>query len=119
MVNGLQVFYALFFLLTIYILKKMYKTNNIIATQNSEGLQVDKVVKTDDFEILSISLGKGMNFPEHISPTNAQLVVLEGDIQLYINGESYHLTTQQLFDFPKEVPHSVSANESSKFLIIR
>ncbi|EAR02374.1 cupin domain-containing protein [Maribacter sp. HTCC2170] len=97
----------------------MYETNNKIAVQKHEGLQVEKVVKNDVFEILSISLEKGANFPEHTSPTNAQLVVLDGDIQFNINGKSFQLTSEQLFDFPKEVPHSVKANENSKFLIIR
>jgi len=97
----------------------MYEINNKIAAQKIEGLQVEKVVKTDAFEILSISLEKGANFPEHTSPTNAQLVVVEGDIQFSINGESFQLTSQQIFDFPKEVPHSVTSNENSKFLIIR
>lgn len=97
----------------------MYITSDKIVTQKPEGLKVDKVVKTDAFEIISISLEKGKDFPEHTSPTNAQLIVLEGDIEFHINGESYQLTTQQLFDFPKEVSHSVTANKNSKFLIIR
>jgi len=68
---------------------------------------------------LSISLEKDATFPEHTSPTNAQLIVIEGDIVFHINGEPFHLKKYQQFGFPKEVSHWVKANENSKFLIIR
>ncbi|WP_373517740.1 cupin domain-containing protein [Pricia sp.] len=97
----------------------MYTINNTIASQPFEKLKVDKLVKTDFFEILSISLEKGAVFPEHTSPSDAQLIVLVGDIVFHIDGESYPLKTQQHFNFPKEEKHWVKANENSKFLIIR
>lgn len=97
----------------------MYQINNTIKSQNYSGLQISKVIKTEILEILSISLEKEAIFPEHTSPTNAQLVVIEGDISFHINNEVHHLTTQQHFNFPKQVQHSVVANANSKFLIIR
>ncbi|MBT8313980.1 MAG: cupin domain-containing protein [Maribacter sp.] len=97
----------------------MYTTSNQIAEQKFDKLQVQKVVKTETLEILSISLEKGATFPEHTSPADAQLIVLEGDIVFHINDTSYQLKSQQNFNFPKATPHSVMANENSKFLIIR
>lgn len=97
----------------------MYTINNTIKSQTFNKLQVEKLAKTDVFEILSISLEKDAVFPKHTSPTNAQLIVLEGDIIFHIHGEPYHLKGQQNFSFPKETEHWVSANENSKFLIIR
>lgn len=97
----------------------MYKISNTIASQPFEKLSVEKIVKTDVFEILSISLAKGATFPEHTSPTDAQLVVLMGSIVFHINGESFRLKAHQHFNFPKGKEHWVKANENSKFLIIR
>ena len=97
----------------------MYTINNTIASQPFDKLNVEKLVKTDVLEILGISLEKDAVFPEHTSPTDAHLVVLEGHIIFHINGEPFHLKEQQHFNFPKEVPHWVKANENSKFLIIR
>jgi quercetin dioxygenase-like cupin family protein len=97
----------------------MYKTSNQIAEQKFDKLQVQKLVKTEALEILSISLEKGAMFPEHTSPADAQLIVLEGDIVFHINENSYQLKSQENFNFPKAMPHSVKANENSKFLIIR
>lgn len=97
----------------------MYTIDSTIAAQPFDQLTVNKLVKTDVLEILSISLEKGAVFPEHTSPTDAQLVVLEGDIFFHINEETFHLKEQQHFSFPKETTHWVKANENSKFLIIR
>jgi len=97
----------------------MYTINNTIKSQTFNKLQVQKLAKTDAFEILSISLEKDAVFPTHTSPTNAQLIVLEGDIFFHIHGEPYHLKAQENFSFPKETEHWVSANENSKFIIIR
>jgi quercetin dioxygenase-like cupin family protein len=97
----------------------MYQINKQIADQKFDKLQLQKLVKTDVFEILSISLEKGATFPEHTSPTDAQLIVLEGDITFHINGKSYGLFTHQNFNFPKAKAHTVFANKNSKFLIVR
>ena len=97
----------------------MYTVNSSIKETKFNGLQISKLVKTEALEILSICLEKGALFPEHSSPLDAQLIVLEGNISFYINNTVYKLTEQQHFSFPKNVKHWVTANENSKFLIIR
>ncbi len=97
----------------------MYTIQNTIKSQEFNKLQVQKLATTKAFEILSISLEKDAVFPTHTSPTDAQLIMLEGDIIFHIHGEPYHIKAQQNFSFPKETEHWVSANENSKFLIIR
>lgn len=97
----------------------MYTVRNTIAVQPVDKLQVQKIAQNETFEILSISLEKDAVFPEHTSPTDAQLVVLEGDIFFHVKGETFHLKKQQHFSFAKEEKHWVKANENSKFLIVR
>lgn len=97
----------------------MYKINNHIVNEKFEGLKVHRLSSTDAFEILSISLEKGVIFPEHSSPSEAHLLVLEGDIDFHIDQKKYRLTKNQFFNFPKEEPHWVESNMDSKFLIIR
>lgn len=97
----------------------MYTVNNTIASQSFDKLQVQKLVKSDVFEILTISLEAKSIFPEHTSPTDAHLIVLQGDILFHINEKVFRIKTQEHFSFPKEVSHWVEANENSKFLIIR
>ena len=97
----------------------MYEVNNAIALQAFEGLKVLKIASSSQVEIISISLEKDAIFPEHTSPSDANLIVLEGEIIFYINGKEYLLFGQHHFQFEKETPHWVKANENSKFLIIR
>ena len=73
----------------------MYEISNQIENQTYENLQVQILVKTPKYDILSISLEKDAVFPEHSSPTDAQLIVLEGAIVFHIDGEPYQLTKHQ------------------------
>jgi quercetin dioxygenase-like cupin family protein len=97
----------------------MYRVSDTIKTQQYDQLQIQKLIKNNRLEILSISLEKDALFPEHTSPTDAVLVVLEGNIDFHINGENFCLKAQQHFSFPKETAHWVKANENAKFLVIR
>tara|TARA_R110000868_G_scaffold371419_1_gene634983 strand:- start:603 stop:896 length:294 start_codon:yes stop_codon:yes gene_type:complete len=97
----------------------MYTINKTIKDQPFDKLQVMKIAKTDKLELLSISLEKDAIFPTHTSPTDAELVVLEGTIIFHINNTQYKLSKQDHFSFPKLVEHWVKAEENSKFLIIR
>ncbi len=96
----------------------MYKINNTI---NNKGFNKFQVSKLNDgpAETLLIILEKGATFPEHTAPRDAQIIVLECEIDFQINSEVYTIKTHQDFKFPKDVPHWVKAVENSKFLIIR
>lgn len=98
---------------------KMYEISNQITDQKYDGLQVQILVETAQFDILSISLEEDAIFPNHSSPSDAQLIVLEGEIIFHIDGEAYHLIKHQSFSFPKQTEHWVKATSDSKFLIIR
>ncbi|MFS4456037.1 cupin domain-containing protein [Maribacter sp. 2304DJ31-5] len=97
----------------------MYEINDQINTQEYDQLKIHKFKKIGAIEVLSISLEKDAIFPEHTSPTDAQLILLEGAIDFHINGETFHLKKQQHFSFPQEEEHWVEAIENSRFLIIR
>lgn len=97
----------------------MIDIDNTIAQQPFDGLQVEQLVKNPALEILSISLAKNAVFPNHTSPKDAHLIVLEGSINFHIENQIVNLTAQQHFGFSKEVEHWVTAKEDTKFLIIR
>ena len=97
----------------------MYVIGKQIKNQPFEGIKVLKILKNSDLEILSITLEKGAVLPEHISPKNATLIVLEGALEFHITGETYSLEQLEDFSFPKDTPHWVEASENSRFLIVR
>lgn len=83
------------------------------------GLDVLKLVHTDAVEILRITLEAGALFPEHLSPTDAILLVLDGDIQFHIASDTHRIRTMQYLQFGAGLPHHVKAATDSRFLIIR
>jgi quercetin dioxygenase-like cupin family protein len=97
----------------------MYTINDAINLSPFDGLKAGKILDINAKEILCISLEKDAVFPKHTSPTDAHLLVLEGEISFFINDASYTLKPHQVFNFPKEKEHWVEAVENSKFLIIR
>lgn len=97
----------------------MYEIGQQIKTQLIEGLQVRKPLKNEALEVLSITLEKGSVLPDHTSPRDATLIVLEGTLDFFINGKTFPLEHYEDFSFPKEEVHRVTAREDSRFLIIR
>jgi|SRR5680860_89358 len=97
----------------------MYSIEKDIEQQPFNDLKVQKITTGEHLDILSISLEKGAVFPEHTSPRDAYLIMLEGEIQFHIKNEVYIISKHQHLNFNKEEPHWVEALENSKFLIIR
>lgn len=97
----------------------MHNVGRQIRSQTIKGLQIQKLERNEGPEILSITLEKGTVFPEHTSPKDAFLIVLQGAVEFLIDGKSYTLNKFEDMAFPKEVAHRVHALEDSRFLIIR
>ena len=97
----------------------MYLVKTDIETQEFNGLKIQKITTDPSLDILSITLEKNNTFPEHTSPRNATLIVLEGEITFHINEKEYVITKHNHFQFEKEVKHWVKAIKNSKFLIIK
>ncbi|WP_051119716.1 cupin domain-containing protein [Gillisia sp. CAL575] len=97
----------------------MYTIEKDIEQQAFNKLKVQKINTSENLDILSISLEKGAVFPEHTSPREAYLIMLEGKIKFHIKNEVYNISQHQHLNFEKEVPHWIEASENSKFLIVR
>ena len=97
----------------------MFSTDKRIEETTFKGLSVQKIFISQTAETLLISLEKDHDFPEHTSPRDALLVMMEGKIIFRIKGTDYSLDCRDSFTFPANEPHMVHAEENSKFLIIR
>ena len=97
----------------------MYTTNNTLLEQDFKKLQVKQLVRTQTYEILSISLEADHILPEHVSPRDAHLLLLEGEIYFGIDNQIFNLKAHQVFHFEADKKHFVKALTNSKFLIIR
>ncbi len=96
-----------------------YSINNKINETIYNEFQAGKILDIDAKEVLYISLEKGAIFPKHKSPRDANLLLLEGAVSFHINNTMYPITTNQIFNFPKDEEHWVEAIENSKFIVVR
>jgi len=97
----------------------MYQIENQIANIEYKGVTVKKLASKKGCETVLIAIEKGHTIPDHTSPRDTLLVMLEGVIQLHINGKEYSLEKFQSFNFPAKEIHKVLAITDSKLLIIR
>ncbi len=93
--------------------------NRSLASQYFNKLKIEKLVENDTLEKMKISLEKKAVFPSDILLTDAELVVLKGDIASSINQEPFHLKKQNFVNMPKKGPQWIKAKENFQFLIIR
>lgn len=97
----------------------MYTMNNILAKQDFKKLQIKHLIRSDAYEVLSVSLEADHILPEHVSPKDAHLVLLEGEINFGIDNQVFNLRKHQVFYFGANKKHFVKALTNSKFLLIR
>ena len=97
----------------------MYSTNSMLAEQEFDKLQVEPLIRSDTFEVLGITLEAGCMFPEHTSPKDAHILILEGAVDFMIKNRIYRLSAYEALEFEANTKHHVKARTNSRFLIIR
>ncbi len=58
----------------------------------------------------------GAAFPEHQHPHEQTVIVLEGELELYVGERTHRLTPGQVFAIPGNVPHSGKALVATRVL---
>jgi len=95
------------------------KISNILDTIDVSGVSTKMLVANRSGNVILISIEKGAKLSEHVSNTDASVIILEGEVNFKIEGESHHLSANDLFSFKKTVVHAVEAIVDSKFLLIK
>ena len=68
--------------------------------------------------ITLFAFDKGQKLSEHTSPYDAVVQVLDGNAQINIGGENNNVSSGEIIIMPANIPHSVTANEKFKMLLI-
>jgi len=96
----------------------------------SEILEMDKQVQYSENAIVSrqvikdaggnvslFAFDKGQELSEHNAPFDALIQVLEGKVDIYIEGKVYPLGKGNSIIMPANIPHAVKAVERFKMLL--
>lgn len=60
----------------------------------------------------------GQGLSEHTAPYDALVQLLEGEMEIFIAGQPFHLTAGQMILMPAGKPHALKASLPSKMLLI-
>ena len=97
----------------------MTSLSNTIIETGFEGKTVIKLAKHETYDIVLITLESGAKIPPHVANRDAQLIMLEGQIDFHIQDQKYTLNAHQIISFDKEVQHWVEAIADSKFILVK
>lgn len=100
------------------IFEKATKLNLGQLIDYSEGGIISKqVLKSEAGNITLFSFDKGQGLSEHTAPFDAMVQVLDGQVQIKIDGKPFDLEQGQTIIMPAKVPHALHATERFKMLL--
>ncbi len=88
------------------------------AIEYSEGGVVSKqVTKSKGGNITLFSFDKEQGLSKHTTAYDAIVQILDGEAEIIIDGEIFHLTKGNSIIMPANIPHSLKATERFKMLL--
>lgn len=75
---------------------------------------IDKKIGT----LTMFSFGAGQGLSEHTAPFDAVVQVVDGEAEVFINGESQVVCAGQIIIMPANIPHELKAVKPFKMLLI-
>ncbi len=68
-----------------------------------------RFVHSDNMTLAYWNIEDGASLPEHTHPHEQVVNVIEGKLELVVDGEPHHLTPGKVFVLPSNVPHGGKA----------
>jgi quercetin dioxygenase-like cupin family protein len=99
------------------ILGKQFLVNDLIAYQ--EGAVVSRTLidkKVGTVTIFAFDEGQGLS--EHTAPFDAMAQILDGQVEIKISGQPFHLKAGEMIVMPANQPHSLRAITAFKMMLI-
>ncbi|MCG2740355.1 MAG: cupin domain-containing protein [Syntrophaceae bacterium] len=83
-----------------------------------EGAIVSRVIlKAETGNVTLFAFAEGQELSEHTAPFDALVQVLDGEVEIKISGQPFHLKTGEAIIMPANQPHAVKATSIFKMLL--
>ena len=89
---------------------------SLVAT-TEKGIASRVLAKCGGGNVTLFAFDAGQELSEHSAPFDALVFVLEGELELTIDGAPVRATPGTVVRMPADVPHSVVANVASKMML--
>lgn len=94
----------------------IYKTEKLVEYQ--EGSVVSKeIIKKETGTVTVFAFDKNEGLSEHTAPFDAMVQVIDGTLELTIDGELFTLTKGNMIIMPANIPHALHAKERFKMVL--
>lgn len=94
----------------------IYETENLVEYQ--EGSVVSKeIIKKETGTVTVFAFDKNEGLSEHTAPFDAMVQVIDGVLELTIDGEMFTLTKGNMIIMPANIPHALHAKEKFKMVL--
>lgn len=93
-----------------------YETEKLVEYQ--EGSVVSKeIIKKETGTVTVFAFDKNEGLSEHTAPFDAMVQVIDGTLELTIDGELFTLTKGNMIIMPANIPHALHAKERFKMVL--
>ena len=87
-------------------------------TSYQDGAIVSRqITKTETGNVTLFAFDAGQELSEHTAPFDALVHVLDGEAEIYISGQLFHLNTGEAIILPANQSHAVKAPKRFKMLL--
>lgn len=94
----------------------IYETKKLVEYQ--EGSVVSKeIIKKETGTVTVFAFDKNEGLSEHTAPFDAMVQVIDGTLELTIDGELFTLTKGNMIIMPANIPHALHAKERFKMVL--
>jgi len=95
---------------------KILKSNDLVAYQD-ESITSRTLVKKETGTVTLFAFDEGQALSEHTAPFDAIAHILEGEVEIVIGGETFHLKENEMIIMPANIPHALKALSKFKLLL--
>ena len=96
---------------------KTLKLKDLLAYQG--GAVVSRtLVDKDAGTVTAFAFDNGQGLSEHTTPYDALVIVVDGEVEIKISGESFHLREGEMIIMPANNPHALKAITKFKMILI-
>lgn len=85
-----------------------YQKDNIVSRE---------IIRRKNGTVTVFAFDKGQGLSEHTAPFDALVQVLEGSVEIRIDGKPYRLSAGQMVVMPEDRPHSLKALTRFKMIL--
>lgn len=95
---------------------KLFKTEELVEYQENSVVSKE-IIKKDTGRVTVFAFDKGEGLSEHTAPFDAMVQVIDGKLELTIDGELFTLNKGDMIIMPANVPHALHAAEKFKMVL--